>query len=179
MPYDEGQSRPCPVQKLQPSQLPDVPRLKTNLIWYGAGCLVLGVGLVGLLGLGGYIFARWRAGAFGAAGAAPREAHWDGRTRLRCAGNEQIMVRGVTAVLPSGAAIVATDNCVLTMEDVNVTAPIALQAQGNARVTVYRGSLHGSEVALVAMGTARVTLWGTTINGGTNIAAPASLLVVP
>jgi hypothetical protein len=107
-----------------------VRRVKTNLIWYGAGCLVLAVGLVGLLGLGGYGFARWRAGAFGISGAAARAARWDGRTPLRCAGNDQMTVRGVTAALPSGAAIVATDNCVLTMDDVNVTAHTSATLKG-------------------------------------------------
>jgi hypothetical protein len=150
-----------------------VPRVKTNLIWYGAGCLFLGAGFLVLFGVAGYLFVRWRTGAFGTAAA--REARWDGRTPLRCAGNDQMTVTGVTAVLPSGAAIVATDNCGLTLEDVNVTAPIALRAQGNARVTVYRGTLHGSEVALVAMGTARVTLWQTRVDGGMNTAAPASV----
>jgi hypothetical protein len=161
------------MQKLQPSLVPGVRRAKPNLIWYGAGCLVLAVGLLSLLGVGGYLFVRWRTGAFDVA--APREARWDGRTPLRCAGNDQMTVRGVNAALPSGAAIVATDNCVLTLEDVNVTAPIALQAQGNARVTVYRGSLHGSQLALVAMGTARVILWQTRVDGGMNTAAPASI----
>jgi hypothetical protein len=159
MPYDGG-----------------VPKAKTHLVWYGAGCLVLLlVGLVVLGAIGGYAFVRWRAGAFGTSGATAGSARWDGRTPLRCAGSDQVTVRGITAGLPSGAAIVATDNCVLTLEDVNVTAPIALQAQGNARVTVYRGNLHGSELALVAMGTARVILWQTRVDGGMNTAAPASI----
>ncbi len=91
---------------------------------------------------------------------------WDGKEPLNCSGNEQIAVTGVTANFNAGAAIVATGNCTVRCEGCTLTAPTAVEASGNAQVTIANGSATGATYLANASGGARVTFMGQVTTSG-------------
>ena len=62
-------------------------------------------------------------------------------------------------------AIRAGGNCNLTLVGMNITAPVAIEASGNARVTIQGGAINGSTHSIVARGNAQVTNLGAVITG--------------
>ena len=58
-------------------------------------------------------------------------------------------------------------NCKLTLEDMDITGDIAIEAGGNAQVTVVGGHVKGRENAITAGGNAKVIVQGATVEGAT------------
>lgn len=99
--------------------------------------------------------------AAGPAAPAMRTATWDGATPFTCAGNEAVLLTGVTA----RAGVKAQGTCTLHLVDVDITAAVPLEAVAGAKVNVTGGSLSGTPEAVVASGAAQVTLSGTRLTG--------------
>ena len=59
----------------------------------------------------------------------------------------------------------ASANCQLTLTGVNITAPVPIEASGNAKVTVTGGSIRGSTNSVVASSNAKVDFVGTKVTG--------------
>ncbi len=147
-----------------------VDKAKSAVIWWVATAVVVLVVILGLGGLGFYIYAQAKSGGAGgvaAAGGAPKDATWDGKSTFTCGGNDVVKLKGVTAKLASGEAIEAGGNCVLVLEGVQITAPVGISAGGNATVTMTGGSIDASEASVKALGNAKVTLAGTKVKGKT------------
>jgi len=110
------------------------------------------------------------AGSAPAAPAAPAEptaAPDDGSTYV-CSGNMRIALGGQTMVVTGpGPAIRASANCQLTLTNMNITGPVAIEAGGNARVVIVGGSLTGTDKSIVASANAKVSVSGTTVTGDT------------
>ena len=91
---------------------------------------------------------------------------WDGSEPLHCGGNENISVTGVEAHYSAGQAIIAGGNCQVRCTDCKISAPIAIEASGNAQVTIINGSVQGTETLADASGNARVTISGNATASG-------------
>ncbi|MFK7992206.1 MAG: hypothetical protein AB8I08_39670 [Sandaracinaceae bacterium] len=89
--------------------------------------------------------------------AAP-ERQWDGRSPLRCGGNERVTGSGLTATFESGPAIHAEGECEVRLRDVNVSGPTGIVAAGSAQVIVHTGVLQVRDVAADARDRASVRL---------------------
>jgi hypothetical protein len=146
-------------------------KAKSTLIWYGAGCVIVGIVLIGLAGLGWYIWGQVRATTSGsssgpkpAAGKAEVVA-WDGKKGFSCGGSKHLRIEGTTAKLTSGTAIQAGGNCRLVLSKVTITAPTAIQALANGQVTVEGGSVTGKPTAAKALGNGKITFKGTKVTG--------------
>jgi hypothetical protein len=138
-------------------------KVKTEIIWYGIGCVVVGLVIVLLIGIAWYAF-RSVSGASAPTGAGTA-AVWDGKSRFSCGGNDNVKLEGVTAAIASGEAISASGNCKLELVDVNITAPVGIQALSNAKVTVRGGSITAKTAAAKALGNAQITFSGTQVTG--------------
>lgn len=88
-------------------------------------------------------------------------AGWDGETPLVCDGNDHVKAEGVTATFTQGPAVVAHGNCRVELVGCTLKAAVAVQADGNAHVTVTNGSIEGSSAAVDAKGNAVVDLLGS------------------
>jgi hypothetical protein len=86
-------------------------KVKTEIIWYGIGCVVVGLVLVLLGGIGIYAYGTVTGGS--APTGAGKAAAWDGKSTYTCGGNDNVKLTGVTANLPSSSAIKAAGNCKL------------------------------------------------------------------
>jgi len=75
----------------------------------------------------------------------------------------------------SETAISAGGNCVLTLVNVDVTAPTAIESNGNAQITVTGGTLNGSKFAVKADGLSKATMTGTKVTGKTQASAMAKI----
>jgi hypothetical protein len=116
-------------------------------------------------------------------GAPPAKAaaagSWDGQSTFECKGNDVIELSGQTAELSASPAISAKGNCKLTLTDMNITAPVVIQAESNAEVTVSGGTLTGSTKSIVAKGNASVTVEGAKVSGATEASANGKITGVP
>ncbi len=139
-------------------------KVKTEIIWYGIGCVIVGIVIVGLLGLGWYVF---REASGGNAPSGPgKAATWDGKSKFSCSGNDNVKLEGVTATIASGEAISAMGSCKLELVNVNITAPDGISAMGNAQVTMKGGSVNAKKTAAKVVGAgAQITFQGTTVTG--------------
>lgn len=97
--------------------------------------------------------------------AARENTPWDQKSTLTCTGLNHMYLKDVTANVTFSPAIEATGGCVLILENVSITAPIALEATGGATVNGRGGTLKGSEAALTVSGAAIVTFEGVTLDG--------------
>jgi hypothetical protein len=150
----------------------------SNLIWWAGGCLIMSLVGIGVLGLGWYIYGEVLAGASGqgpATSSTVTEASWDGKTPFTCAAGQNLKLSKVKATLASGTAITASASCKLELVDVEIDAPVPLQALGNAEVSVKGGKLKGKPDAVKALGNAKVTLAGTTVEGKTSALGGAKI----
>jgi hypothetical protein len=115
------------------------------------------------------------------AAGAPREAKaavWDGKSTFECKGNDAVTLNGITATV-SGTAIKASANCQLTLVNVNLTAPIAIDASASAKVTMTGGSITASGNSVVASGAAKVDLVGTKVTGKAKKSGAATVTGAP
>lgn len=140
-------------------------KVRSEVVWWGIGCVVVGLVVVGALGLGFWIWREAKTGTAAAEHKAKEVAAWDGKSELSCGGSDEITIEKVHAKLDKGTAITAGANCKLTLIDVEIDAPIAIQAGGSAKITIKGGSLTGKEAAIKALGNADVTLDGTQVTG--------------
>lgn len=138
-------------------------KVKTEIIWYGIGCVVVGFVVLLLAGIGWYAYNTATGGS--APTGAGKAASWDGTSTFSCGGNDNVTLTGVTANLPTSTAIKASGNCKLDLVGVNITAKDGIQALSNARVTVTGGSVNATGTAASALGSATITFSGTTVTG--------------
>lgn len=133
------------------------------MIWgWIIGLIILAIIVLGGIGLGIYIYFQAKDGGSAAAPKTAQVTQWDGKSTLTCGGNDAISVTGVNAT----AGIKAGANCQVTLVNVNITAPVAIDASGNAKVTMTGGSINASTSSVVAGGLAKVDLIGTKVTGG-------------
>jgi hypothetical protein len=149
-------------------------KAKSEITWWAIGCGVLLLVGIGLLGLGLYIWRAASTSMSSATSTSSAAAKWDGKSPFECGANDNVTINGVKANL-SATAITAGGNCKLTLVNVNVTAPTAIEASGNAVVNVTGGSLNGSTFAVHAGGLAKVSMTGTTVTGKTQATAAAKI----
>ncbi len=142
-----------------------VDKAKSTVIWWAAGCLVVALVVLGLAGLGGYIWWSARKSMSGTPTATAESAAWDGKTPFTCGGVDHKIIKGVAATIASGSAITASANCELELENVNVTAPVCIEALANAKVTVKGGTFNCSQNSAKAIGNAHVTFQGSKVTG--------------
>ncbi len=136
----------------------------SSMIWgWIIGAVILGILLLSFGGIGIYVWmsAKNASTSPGAAAKAAEAADWDGKTTFTCGGNDVVALTGVTAK----AGVKASANCQLTLTDVNISAPVAIEAGGNAKVTVTGGSITSSVNSVVASGNAKVDFVGTKVTG--------------
>src|SRR5207244_1130263 len=117
----------------------------SGLIWGAAIGLFILVCIAGV-----FVFVLWKvkqasdetaSGASG--GGAEKVVKWDGKSPYTCGAADHVRIENVTANIPSGTAITAMAACQLTLVNVNITAPVALEASATSKVTVKGGSLKG------------------------------------
>lgn len=91
---------------------------------------------------------------------------WDGKSTLRCAGNDSLSVEDKVVSL-AGTAVIAGGNCDLTLTRCFITADVAIEAGGNATVHVEGGRIEGRTRSIDAEGNADVKVRGAEIVGRT------------
>lgn len=98
---------------------------------------------------------------------------WDGASPFSCGGSEVVELRAKGPVsLDKGPAIKAGGSCWLTIVDVTVKAPVALEVGGNAKATLEgETALEGSEFAVKIVGNGVVDSNGAKITGEKKISA--------
>ncbi len=156
-------------------------KVKSNLIWYGVGCVIVGIVLIGLAILAWYIYAQASdptSGTKAATGAA-ETVTWDGKSTYSCGGSKHVKIEGVTAELSSGTAVNAGGGCHVELVNVNITAPTALSAGANAKITVTGGSITGKQFAAKALGNAQITFSGTKVEGKTQALGAGAKITGP
>jgi hypothetical protein len=153
-------------------------KAKSQVTWWAIGCGILFIVGVGVLGLAFYIYRETKSAMSATTTTkAATASTWDGKSAFTCGGNDSFTLTGVTATL-STTAITATGNCTLTLVGVDIKAPTALDASGNAKINVTGGSLNGSTYAVKASANAKVNLTGTTVTGKT-LASGAAKIIGP
>jgi len=96
---------------------------------------------------------------------APRAVPED-EAAYECGGDMRVALGGQTMVVTGpGPAIRASGHCQLTLTNMNITAPVAIEARGNARVMIVGGSLSGSDKSIVASADAEVSVSGVRVSG--------------
>ncbi len=106
-------------------------------------------------------------------------ATWDGKDTFVCKGNDAVALSGMAFELDASPAIRAESNCKLTLTDMTITAPVVVEAKGNAEVTISGGKLVGTDQAIKAGGNAKVKVEETAVEGVTEASANASIDGVP
>lgn len=174
MPLEFSSQGGLNTDKLERHLTKKVDQKISGCIW---GLVIGGIILVAFIGVG--IFIWWKVSEAmpgGSASTAPartagKATAWDGRSTFECAGSDVVKLEGVTANLASGTAIKAGANCQLTLVNMTITAPVVIDAAGNAKVTVTGGSLQGSTNSIVAGANAQVTVTGAKVTGKTKSSA--------
>jgi hypothetical protein len=149
----------------------------SSMIWgWIISAIIGGIVILGLIGLGIYIFVVAKDSTSGASAAkTAAAAQWDGKSTFECGGNDVVALTGVTAT----AGVKAGANCQLTLTGVNITAPVAIDASGNAKVTVAGGSISGSTNSVVASANAKVDVVGAKVTGKAKTTGAAKVTGVP
>lgn len=114
-----------------------------------------------------------------ATGAVATPAVWDGVSTFECAGNTVTTLSNQAATVTASPAIRTRANCRLTLMNMNITAPVVIDAQANSQVTVVGGSLSGSQNSIVAAGNAQVNVTGATVTGPVQRSGLAQVTGVP
>ena len=146
-------------------------KVKSNLIWYGAGCFIVLLIFIGLAILAWYIYSQAQESVSGPGGGPARATGsaktvtWDGKTPYSCGAGDNVKIVGTTANLKTGTAVSALGGCVVTLENCTITAPTGISAIGNSKITVKGGSVTGKKVAAKALGGAEIVFEGTKVTG--------------
>ena len=146
-------------------------RAKTEVIWYAMGCGILLVVLLGLGGLGLYI---WSAASDTSTPSSVAAGKWDGKTPFTCSGGDVITIKDVKANV-TGTAVTATGGCALTLVNVDLTAETGIESRGSASVTMQGGSINGTTFAVHATAASVVDLKGTKVTGKKEAVAAAKI----
>ncbi|MBX3125650.1 MAG: hypothetical protein KF718_03000 [Polyangiaceae bacterium] len=148
-------------------------KVKSKLVWWAIGCgaILFVVAIIAAI----IIYVVYVVGTGSGATGTAKAGAWDGTSTFTCKGNDKVSLEKVTATIASGSAIVAEANCQLTLKNVVITAPVGIEAKGNAKVTVSGGTVAGSEAAAKAAGNAQITFSGTTVSGAKNATPPATI----
>ncbi len=141
------------------------------MVWgWIIGGVILLMMLIGGVVLAGYIFFQVKASesgsaSTGAGGAKAAATKWDGSSQLVCKGADKMKITGVKANISSGAAIRAEGVCQIELENVDITAPIGIEAVASAKVKMTGGSITAKENSVVASAAAKVDFSGTKVTG--------------
>ena len=102
----------------------------------------------------------------------PEIVEWDGASQYTCGGSKVVEIHNAKAELAKGAAIKVQGSCQLTLVDVTVKAPIALEVGGNAKAILEgKTALEGSEFAIKINGNGVVESHGAKITGEKKVSA--------
>jgi hypothetical protein len=115
----------------------------------------------------------------GAAGSPGAPAVWNGVTTFECGGNDNYTLSSQTATLTVSPAIRANGNCQLLLMNMNITAPVVIEARANAQVNVVGGSLNGAQNSVVAAANAQVSVVGATVTGAVDRSGAAQVSGIP
>jgi len=125
------------------------------------GAIISVVALLILIAVAVYVWWAWQdSNAGSSSSASPGSAKtvsWSGKSTYTCMSGSN-KIEGVTAKLKKGEAVKAMGNCALFLVDVDIQAPVAIKAMGNAKVTVIGGRITGTKHSVDAGGNAKVTL---------------------
>lgn len=148
----------------------------SSMIWgWIIGAVIVGIMILTAIGFGIYIYIAAKDTGAGNAAKNAAAAKWDGKTPFECGGNDAPKITGVTAT----AGVVANGSCQLTLVNVNITAPVAIEAGANAKVTMTGGSINASTNSVVAAGNAHVDLVGTKVTGKAKTSGAAKVTGAP
>jgi hypothetical protein len=127
-----------------------------------------------ILSVGGDAKVTVKGGHFEAtnasSGAAPRMTGTD---------PAQLMQNAQRSVMKPGTAVFAGGHATLVMENVDVSARVALTGGGDAHTTVKGGKLQGSETAVEADGNMAVVVQGAKVEGQTRSGGNGRIEGVP
>ena len=144
----------------------DLTNKVSSMIWgWVIGAIIIGVMVVVGVGVGIWVYMQSKSMSTASASGTPKSVTWDGTSPFSCGGADIVKLEKVKATLTTGTAITAAGNCQLTLVNVDVAAPLPIEATGNAKVTVTGGSLKGAPDAIVAGANAQVTVAGATVTG--------------
>lgn len=140
----------------------------SSMIWgWIIGGVILVMLVIGGIVLGVYIYLQAKsstvADGSGATGK-KTEQTWDGKSTLECSGIDKMKITGTTASLTT-TAIKASGNCQLELVNVNITAPVGIEATASAKVTMTGGSIKAKDNSVVASNASSVTFVGTSVTG--------------
>lgn len=151
----------------------------SGMIWgWIIGAVILGLIVLTFAGVGLYVFLMADGSSTVSSTAKPGTSgpvDWDGRSTFVCSGNDVVTLSGVKADV-KGTGVRASANCQLTLVNVDLTAPVGIEASGNAKVTVTGGSVTSSSNAVVASALAKVTFAGTKVDGKIKKSGSASVV---
>jgi len=159
----------------------DLKNKVSQVIWgWIIGAIIIGTMVVVGVGVGIWVWMQSKDMNASAAGstAAPKSVTWDGTSPFTCGGLDVVKLEKVKANVATGTAITAGGNCQLTLVNVDVTAPLPIDASGNAKITMTGGSLKGTPEAIVASANATVTVAGATVNGKTKASGNGKIVGV-
>lgn len=82
-----------------------------------------------------------------------------------CDGEMTKVLKGVVISAPNGPAVIAKDNCDLTIKGATLQGKRAVVVKGNASVKIIGSTLQGHEHAVLAKDNADVTIKKSTVSG--------------
>lgn len=141
-------------------------KVRSEVVWWGIGCVIVGIVVVGLGGLGFYIYrtAKSSVGPNTASADDASDKKWDGKSELTCGGSDNLRIKGVTAKVDD-TAVTALGNCRIELVDCDITGKVGISAGANAVVVVKGGKVTGKDEAASALGNAQITFDGTKVTG--------------
>lgn len=127
------------------------------------GAVIIGLVVLTFVGVGIYVvYAANDTSNPAAAAKAAEASKWDGKTPFTCGGNDVVALKNVTAT----SGVTAQGSCQLTLTNVNITAPVGIEAGANSKVTMSGGSINAATNSVVVAANAKVDLVGTKVSGG-------------
>ena len=129
------------------------------------GAVMLGIVVLTVVGFGIYIYVVAKDDSSPASAAkAAAAAKWDGKSTFECGGNDVVTLTGVKAQV-ADTAVRASGNCTLTLVNVELTAPVGIEAGASAKVKMTGGSIKATTEAVSATANASVAFVGTNVAG--------------
>lgn len=142
-------------------------RAKSAIVSWIIGAVILGIIVLGAIGLGIYIWLEVKnpSKGVGTPTAGGDDTAWDGKTPFTCDKNEEPKITGTVANLPGKTAITVKGNCHLTLENVQITAAIGIDASSNGQVVMNGGSINATTNTAVASGNSQIVIKGAKVTG--------------
>lgn len=107
---------------------------------------------------------RGKKGKRGKRGKAGRRGRKSRVKAIICEGNEERTLRNVN-ISAKGPAIIARENCKLTLINANLAGGVTIRAKENAHVIVRKSRLAGKRAAVIAKDQAKVVFHNTVVAG--------------